>query len=63
MEDAMFYVAGVGVSLAAGASRATSRARLPMLGLLGVSLLGERVLLDRLHSLLGVNERGEVSLM
>ena len=58
----MFYGAGVLSAVAAGATRATSPARAPIMALLGLSLLGERLLLDRLHLWLEVSPEGRVLL-
>ncbi len=59
-QDVMFYFAGAGAVVAAGATPATAGARMPLLALLAVSLAGERLLVHRLHSLLGVNDVGQV---
>jgi len=62
LEDAVFYGAGVVAAMAAGASKATEGARLPVFGLLGVNILAERMLLDNLHSWLDVDSVGEIVL-
>eukprot|EP00887_Chlorella_sp_A99_P005575 scaffold1.g5575.t1 len=62
LEDVAFYGAGALAAAAAGASRATAGARGPIVALLGVSLLGERLLLDRLHLWLEVDDSGAVVL-
>ena len=62
LEDAVFYGAGVLAAIAAGASKATAGARLPVLGLMGVSLVAERALVDRLHLWLEMDTTGEVML-
>jgi len=62
LEDAVFYGAGVVAAMAAGASKATEGARLPVFGLLGVNILAERVLLDKLHLWLDVDSAGEIVL-
>lgn len=60
LEDAAFYAVGAVAALAAGASRATQGVRLPLLALLGASLVGERLLLDRLHPWLDVDASGNI---
>lgn len=62
LEDTVFYGAGVVAAMAAGASKATEGARLPVLGLLGVNILAERMLLDKLHVWLDVDSAGEIIL-
>jgi hypothetical protein len=62
LEDAAFYAAGGLAALAAGASRATQGARLPVLALLGCCLVGERALLERMHPWLDVDAAGDVVL-
>ncbi|KAH7618238.1 hypothetical protein Ndes2526B_g07161 [Nannochloris sp. 'desiccata'] len=62
LEDAVFYGAGVVAAMAAGASKATEGARLPVFGLLGVNILAERMLLDKLHLWLDVDSAGEIVL-
>ena len=62
LEDAVFYGAGVVAAMAAGASKATEGARLPVLGLLGVNILAERMLLEKLHLWLDVDPAGEIIL-
>ena len=40
---------------------AAAQAKLPVMALMGLSLLGERLLMDRLHMFLEVDEAGAVS--
>ena len=60
LEDAAFYGAGVVAAVAAGASKVTSGARLPVIALLSVNVIAERMLLDKFHLWLDVDSRGEV---
>jgi hypothetical protein len=57
----LFYVAGGAVAAAAGATPLTRAARLPLLGLFGGSLIAERCLPPRLHTLLQAGDKGQVS--
>lgn len=59
----LFYVAGGAAAAAAGAAPLTRAARLPLLGLFGGSLLAERCLPPRLHSLLRAGHKGQVCLL
>jgi hypothetical protein len=58
--DVLFYVAGGAAAAAAGSLPLTRAARLPLLGLFGGSLVAERCLPPRLHSLLHAGDRGQV---
>ncbi|KAI7844527.1 hypothetical protein COHA_001885 [Chlorella ohadii] len=60
LEDAAFYAVGVLAAWAAGISPATAKARLPVVALMGVSLLGERLLVDRLHMWLEVDGQDQL---
>lgn len=62
LEDALFYGAGVLAAMAAGTSKATAGARLPVLGIFAGSLVAERVLVDKLHLWLEVDSAGDVVL-
>lgn len=49
LPDILFYGAGAGAALAAGAAPLTRAARLPLLSVFGVALAAERLLLERLQ--------------
>jgi len=58
----LFYGAGALGVVLSGATKATQRARLPLLALLAAALVGERLLVDKLHPWLDVNAGGEIVL-
>lgn len=60
LEDAAFYGAGLLGVTAAGVAPGAARARLPVLALLCSSLVGERLLLARLHMFLERDPAEEV---
>lgn len=60
LEDAAFYGAGVLGVVAAGAVPGGARARLPVLALLCSALVGERLVLQRLHMVLERDPADEV---
>ncbi|KAL4859390.1 Protein strawberry notch 1 [Chlorella vulgaris] len=63
LEDVAFFGAGTLAAMAAGTSAVTARAKLPLLALVGGSMVGERMLLDRLHWLMSVDDAGQVRLL
>ncbi|KAI3433451.1 hypothetical protein D9Q98_003264 [Chlorella vulgaris] len=63
LEDVAFLGAGTLAAMAAGTSPVTARAKLPLLALVGGSMVGERMLLDRLHWLMSVDDVGQVRLL
>ncbi|KAL4431061.1 hypothetical protein ABPG75_006317 [Micractinium tetrahymenae] len=61
-EDALCYALGALAALSTGLSPSIAKAKVPLLALLGGSLLAERLLVDWLHAWLAVGHDGEVVL-